>query len=157
MWGGIGLQSGRLKRLGDEVLRKLKAIEEAPVRQVVLPTARETFDVVSDDEDDVNAGSLAVGLRISLQETADFETGFKDAGATLKSKIADPKGQRRKDVSTTRDLCFVGKGGQSDELTDLKEGMQKENAEFHAARAAEKAACAKRLLEVSVLRVGKVS
>lgn len=92
-----------------------------------------------------------------MQVDANFKAGFKTVGATLKEAVADPDRQGKKEVSDTRDLGLVGEGGQTNVLRDFMQGLQKENAELYADCAAENAAGAKSLPEVSVLRVGKAA
>lgn len=103
------------------------------------------------DGDHVKSDWHAVEGTRSLQAIADFEAGFKGAGTAPKETVADLEVQGNKDVPETRDLGFVEKGGQSDELCELMQSLQKENATFHAACAPEKAFRAKNLLEVNTL------
>lgn len=51
----------------------------------------------------------------------------------------------------TQNIDLAGEGDQSNELRHLLQGLLKDYAELHAVRAAEKAALAKSLLELSVL------
>lgn len=92
-----------------------------------------------------------------MQVTADFEAAFKATSVTPNEAVADPEEQRVKGVPNNRDLGHMGEGGPSEELRDSVQRMLKENANLHAACAAKKTACAKRLLEVSTLRVEKVA
>lgn len=89
--------------------------------------------------------------------TAVFEAGCKATSVTPIEAVADSDGQGTKEVSETQDLAPMGEGDQSEELRDFMQGMEKENAELHTACAAEKAARAKSLLEVSALQVEKTS
>lgn len=71
--------------------------------------------------------------------------------------VADREGRRAENVLDTQDLSLVGKGGPSTEVRDFLLEMQKEDAELHTVYAADKAARANRLLEVSALWVEKTA
>lgn len=130
---------------------KLNVVDAAAARRRVLSNAWETSVVLLGDEDGVKSCSDAVeGWKLS-QKIADFELGFQAAVAPPEEAVADSTGQGNKDVPETQDFDLVVEGGQFDELRDFMHGMQKENAEFHGAFAAEKAARAKCLLQVSAL------
>lgn len=98
---------------------------------------KETSFVVLDFEDNVNSGLYTVKGRRLLQATADFEVGWKSASMALKEAIADLEAQGNKDVRDNRDLGLMGEGGQSDELCNFIQGLQKGNAAMYAECAAE--------------------
>lgn len=137
--------------------RQLKTAEAAPVRRVVRSNCTETSVVVLDKEEDVKSGSLAARGRTSSKETADFEADFKALVVALKEIVAYLENQWTKDVPEARELGLVGEDVQSEELRDFMQGTQKENGEWRAACAVEKAARAKILLEVSALWAEKVA
>lgn len=110
-----------------------------------------------DDDYDAISGPRAVEGRRSFQGTADFEAGFKVAGATSKVTGTEPEGQENRDVCDNRDLRHSGEWGQYDQLLYFMPGMQKENAALHTSSATEESDHEKSLLEIGTLLIEKVS
>lgn len=127
--------------------RELKAANGAPARKEASSTVRNTFLVVTDDDDNADVGQLIVDVRISSQATAFFKAGFENAGVALKVAVADLEGYVSRIAPNTLGLQVVGEGGQPDEMHDFKQALYKENAVLYVACDREKGACARNLLE----------
>lgn len=94
----------------------LKAPETASLQKDVLPTVRNNFVVVLNEEHNGDLGLTIVERRQYFQETADFEASFRITGAAPREAVADLEGQVNNSALDTKDLGLVGQGGQSDEM-----------------------------------------
>lgn len=90
-----------------------------PVRKEVLSIARYSSIMMPDDDDDADLDPHVVEERRFTQVTPDFETVNKNASATPKKAITDPKEQENKNGPRHPRLMSRGGGGQSDELREL--------------------------------------